>query len=336
MSDKERIPVSVIVGMRNSASTIIRCLEGLVAQDYPIAEILVFDNVSKDNSVALVEDYIKRCPVPLKLVKKTVDGGLSSSYNAGAELAVSPLLVLVHSDGGFPSTQELGKLVAPLLNDPDCVAAYPLLLMPHDVWDKFPYWQKFLFARAVDREVPSMCGKFDCVRKDAFSQIGGFDTRRFTATCGYGGEDSDFNYRISKVGKVVGTDARVIHLHDLSQSYGLKSLFATRKLMTRTYAKILRFQRMAAFPGAFLFFVKPVFAVLPLVPHFFLQGLLAQLVLSVVVSWKMYTSRQTLLGPRILLVPIVDIALIYFETAWFIEGLISAPADASASRSDDA
>ena len=336
MNRPVHLPVSIVMSMRNSSSTIIPCLEGLAAQEYPIAEIIVFDNVSKDDSVEKVEAFAKQCPIPVHLVKQAADGGIGGSYNTGAAMATAPLLILTHSDGGFPTTHEVEKLTAPLCKDPTVVAAYPKLLMPRDVWERFPFWQKHLFARAVDREVYSMCGKFDCVRRDVFLQVGGYNTRRFTANCGYGGEDSDAHNRIGRVGRVVESDARVIHFHDLSRNYGLRALFVTRKLLARTYAKILRFQRMEAFPGAFLFFVKPVLSLLPVVPHFFMGGLLVQLGFSLVASCKMYSSRQTLLNPRILLVPLVDIALIYFETAWFIEGLLTAPAGASLKKPDDA
>lgn len=44
------------------------------------------------------------------------------------------------------------------------------------------------------------------------------------------------------MGVVAKSDAQVIHLHDLSRSYDLKALFQTRKMLSRTYAKILMFQ----------------------------------------------------------------------------------------------
>ncbi|HPO37480.1 MAG TPA: glycosyltransferase family 2 protein [Kiritimatiellia bacterium] len=331
MNDDKRAPVSVIVGMRNSASTIIPCLEGLASQEYPVAELIVIDNVSEDQSVALVESFAQRCAVPVRLIRQTVNFGLATSYNTGVGLASSSLVVLVHSDGSFPSKNELERLTAPLRNDPDCVAAFPKLLMPRDVWGRFPYWQKFLFARAVDREVPSMCGKFDCVRKDCYVKAGGYNTKRFTANCGYGGEVADAHHRISQLGRVIQSEARVIHLHDLSSRYDLPALFKTRKLLARTYAKILQFRGVDLTPGVMSFFVRPVLSLLPLMPGFFWEGVGIQCAFSLANSWKMYTSRQTLLNPRILLLPLVDIALIYYETIWFVEGLLTRPADACTS-----
>jgi len=314
--------------MRNSSSTIVSCLEGIASQRYPIDEIIVFDNVSSDASVAKVEEFSKRSPVPVRLIKQAVNGGIGNSYNTGAALADSPLLILVHSDGAFPSPDEIEKLTSPLYEDPECVAACPRLLLPREVWERFPYWQKHLFARAMGRENHSMCGKFDCIRKEIFVKAGGYNTQRFTATCGYGGEDSDAHFRIAKLGRVAQTDARVIHLHDLSNSFSLVALFKTRKNLARTYAKVLQFQGFQPTPGKLSFFIRPVLAVLPLIPHFWGPGLALLLVFSIANSWRMYTSRSTLCNPRILLLPFVDVALVYYEAFWFVQGLLTSTADA--------
>jgi len=326
-----QIPVSVIVAMRNASTTILSCLESLAAQIYPIAEIIVVDNVSTDDSVELVESFARRCPVPLRLIRQTANGGLATSYNTGAAMAIAPLLVLMHSDGTFPTHQELAKLAAPLCDEPSIVASYPKLLMPREVWNRFPFWQKHLFARALCREIHSMCGKFDCIRKDVFLRVGGYDTQRFTATCGYGGEDADACHRIARMGQIARTDAQVIHLHDLSAGYGLRALLTTRKMLARTYAKVLLFQGFQPTTGKISFFIRPALAIFPMIPHLFWMGLGLLVVFSLANSWKMYTTRITLLNPCILLVPFVDAALVYYETFWFIEGLLTPPADARCS-----
>ena len=328
MSDPVMQPVSIIVIMRNSESTIIPCLEGLASQEYLIAEIIVVDNKSKDHSVALVEEYALRCPIPLHLIKQSVDGGPTTSYNTGARLAVSPVMIFAHSDGAFPSRYELRKLVAPLLGDEAVIAAYSELLMPEEVWLKYPFWEKLLFVRAVGRKVPTMCGKFDCIRKEAFWRAGGHNTVRFTATCGYGGEDSDLYHRLTQLGPVVKSEAQVIHLHDISGQYSIRSLFVTRKLLARTYGKILKFQGFSFTLGILLLFARPALAFLPLVPNLHVAGLLILVLYSALNSRPMYTHRCTLSDWRILTVPLLDICLVYYETFWFIEGLLTPAADA--------
>ena len=185
----------------------------------------------------------------------------------------------------------------------------------------------------MGREVHSMCGKFDCIRKAIFLQAGGYNTERFTATCGYGGEDAEAHQRIACAGRVLRSDARVIHLHDLSQNYGLRALFATRKLLVRTYSKVLFFQGFRPTLGKLLFFVRPALSVIPFIPHLFWLGLGLLFAFSLTNSRRMYTTRSTLLNPRVLLLPFVDAALVYYETFWFIEGLLTPPVDAKTKHS---
>ncbi|MBM4162922.1 MAG: glycosyltransferase [Lentisphaerae bacterium] len=331
MGTSQYLPVGVVVGMRNSATTIVACLKGLISQTYPIAEIVVVDNVSTDASAGLVEDFAKSSPVAVRLIRQSVNGGLTSSYNLGAEIVTASLLVFVHSDSMLPSPQEIERLVEPLLSDPQVVAAYSVLLMPEEVWERFPFWQKYLFARMALIEKPCMCGKFDCIRKEAYLKVGGHNVKRFTATCGYGGEDSDLNARLKKVGKIVGSSARVVHLHDLGPGYRLGALFKTRKMLARTYGKILVFEGLRPLTGKVPLLIKPALAVLPLVPHLFVEGCIIFFIFSLVYSRRMFTTRCTLMNWRILLVPVIDVALIYHETFWFIEGLLTPSADARAS-----
>ena len=50
MAALKEIPVTIIVSGRNSSTTLRSCLESLAGQDYPIGEILCFDNRSTDDS----------------------------------------------------------------------------------------------------------------------------------------------------------------------------------------------------------------------------------------------------------------------------------------------
>ena len=327
------IPVTVIVSGRNSATTIRQCLESLAGQDWPIDEILVFDNGSTDGSQDIIRDVARKSSVPVKLVDGGADGFLCTAYNRGAAMAKSDILVLCHSDGAVPDSGELRKLVAPLAADQSAAASYPRLLMPREVWNRFPFWQKFLFVRAVDSTAHSRCAIFDAVRKSVYMQAGGFDEKRFTANCGYGGEDNDAQLRFSRYGKQLMTEAKVIHLHNLSPNYGFRNYMAFRALLGRTYGAQLRWQHGVAAKSDLLFFVRPILALLPVLAALafcissslglcaVLGALMMQVAFAVLNSRKMFVSRQTLCDWRILLVIPVSMFMIYYETFWFFYGL---------------
>lgn len=330
-------PVTIIVTGRNSATTIRRCLESFVSQDYPIDRILVFDNGSSDGSQEIIKSVAETSRVPIELVDGGPKGCICTSYNRGAKMSTAEVIVLAHSDTVVPSSGELRTLVEPLFADPDAVAAYPRVLMPRSIWDRFPFWEKFQFVRAVDAADHANAALFDAVRRDAYLRAGGFDEKRFTTTCGFGGEDSDAALRLSRLGKVIKTEACTIHAHGFPARYPFSSYAATRAMLGRTYGKIVQWQGGLCIASDGLLIVRPILALLPLLAClFFFAGvvpglcavgvtLVLQLAFAILQSRKMFTSRLTLTDPRIVLVIPAQLLMIYWETYWFFHGLLTKP-----------
>ncbi len=340
MAEIKETPVTIIVSGRNSSSTLRSCLESLARQDYPIDEILCFDNRSTDDSREIANEVAASSTVPIRIIDGGDGGTLSSAYNKGAQMAKSDIIVLCHSDCMTSSSGELRKLVCPLLSDATAAVAYPMQVMPHKVWSRFPFWQKFLFVTAVDRLESTRCATFDAMWRKLYLKAGGFNEKRFTSTCGYGGEDNDAQVRFSKYGKQLFTEANVVHLHSFSPGFGFRSYLGTRAMLARTYGKQLRWQRGIVEFSNLYFFVRPALTFLPFVaciPFAFglcRWGLAAvgaaiglQLLFSILVSRKMYRYRETLLDWRILLVLPATWFMIYYETFWFFQGMFTPYAD---------
>src|ERR1044072_4949779 len=55
--------VSVTIVTYNSGRFIKRCLESVLAQKYPLKEIIVVDNASTDGTVDILEQFEDRCSV---------------------------------------------------------------------------------------------------------------------------------------------------------------------------------------------------------------------------------------------------------------------------------
>jgi glycosyltransferase involved in cell wall biosynthesis len=269
----------------------------------------------------MAKAFIPTSSIPLRIIEQKENGGLSLSYNTGAELSKTDIIVFIHSDSVLPTSSELRKLVHPLIEYPNAIASSPMISIPESVWNKFPFWQKFMFAPVAARPPYScMCGKFDCFRRSIYLNVGGFGGKHFTPTCGYDGEDSDLINRLRNLGTIVKTTAHVIHLHVLTPDFHLSSVLRTRKFMARTYGKIIQFQGLSPIHEKIGLFAKPFLSIVPFPPLW--------LIFSLVYSKQMYFHKSTLFNPRILLVPILDIFLIYYETFWFIEGWIAPPVDA--------
>lgn len=59
MNDRERLEVSVVIGVRNGAATLQRCLDSIAAQDLASRETIVVDGASTDGTRELVERNVR-------------------------------------------------------------------------------------------------------------------------------------------------------------------------------------------------------------------------------------------------------------------------------------
>lgn len=315
-----QIPVTVVIPMRNSATTLPDCLRSISTQRYPIDEILVVDNVSSDNSREIVASFAKSCPIPVKILRQTVDRGVAASYNRGTKEAKSPFVVFMTSDVSLPTSFELERLVAPLLRDPAIGATFSTSVLPQFIWDKYNFWEKYFAARMVENYSSLMVLKFDCVRREAFLSVGGFDEVNFGGDKAIGGEDADLTNRLKHHWRIERTDARSYHLHYVAQDYTLAHMMQSKKMYARSTGRWLRKSPLQDIRATLIFCIKPAIAVIGLTPGL---GWLLLLLFAIAYTPKMFTAPVTRNDPRIVLVPILNIFFVYYETWWIIQGFFS-------------
>lgn len=317
--------VSIVVPMYNAAATINECLESLVGQNYSIREIIVVDNRSTDSSVMVVKAFAsgRRSP-PVRILLQIENKGLIPSYIRGAELAKSPFVVMMHSDSKLPSNVELNKLIKPFKQDAETlVASCPKVCHPERVWRTYNFWQKLMFAPVVGTQPHSLSGKFDCYKKKVFLAISEIWQERYGNTEEAGGEDWDLHSLFREQGTVVYTDAQVDHLHYFSGPFTLKDLIAKRQHIAKSYGKLLRlYAWRLGIKGLMAFLFRPIMAIGSLLPGIQLAAMPLILGYAFFYSRRMFQERTTFLDPRIILVPFVNIFLIYYETWWMTKSYL--------------
>lgn len=313
-----RSSISVIIPMRNAATTVEETLKTITAQNYPISEIIVVDNVSRDDSREIVKSFTKKSPIKIRLLLQEKDKGVSSSYNWGVSEAKTELVVFLTSDCSLLTDRELENLVVPLKNS-EVVASYSTCILPRQVWDTYNFWEKFFSARMVDDSSSGMVLKFDCIRKSSFQMVGGFDEINFGGDSAIGGEDADLTTRLRKVGKIVRSNAHSLHLHYKGKDYSLLHMARSRKMYARSQGRFLRKYGLSVFDAWFAFLPRPVIAVLGI----FVVGLPLVVLYAFLYTPKMFISRQTVVDPRIVFIPFLNIFFLYYELYWVIQAFIS-------------
>lgn len=320
---KTKFPVSIIVPMLNSSTTILKTLNSIIIQDYPIKEVIIVDNVSSDNSIELVEKYKKKQKkIPVLLFKNKKNIGVGGSYNRGVAISRSEHVIFMHSDSMLPGKYEIQRLVEPFYKDSNVVATYSTILHPKRVWNTYNFWMKCLMARVVGSNTGGLNDKFDCISKKIFKAVGGFDDKNYGQHQMIGAEDADLHFKLLEVGKVVGTKAKVIHLHYLKSDYALSDYLKNRKLLARSYGRLVRIQGRKLGPKGLLFAIIPGLAIIGFIPFFFPYNVILLFLFSFWYMKRMYLSRESRNNFRIFFLPFISILLIYLETYWMMSSLL--------------
>lgn len=311
--------ISVIIPVFNAASTLSICLDSLRKQSIKVFEIIIVDNNSSDNSIEFIKQYQRKYKTfPMILLQQKKTKSVASSYNMALAIAKGEYILGMHSDSSLPTKNELKKLFQPLLENKDTVASYSYVLHPLKIWLSYNFWEKCQSCRVVEKEIPALNGKFDCYRKDALLKLHGFDDVNFDK---YGdGNDADIYYRLKTVGSVIETRAKVIHLHYLKQDYSLSNWIEKRKNMSITTGRLLKmyYRNIQTDFRLLGFLSRPLLAILPFLPSMQMIGVLLVITFGFLYTSRMFTSPSTIRDPRIILLPFINIFLIYFETYWIL------------------
>ena len=133
-------PVTVIVCFHNEATHLEATLRGILAQDYPLFELLAVDDHSTDASVAIVRYLQNRFPQLKLLQPGPTRPGKKDALSAGIQAASYPLLVLTDADCTPASDHWLRYMVAPLTRGSELVlGCSPYRYHPGPL----AFWQRF-------------------------------------------------------------------------------------------------------------------------------------------------------------------------------------------------
>lgn len=309
--------VTIVIPVYKVGRVLGAVLTSIYDQTYPVAEIILVDNHSPDDSVAIAKQFAaSHTKIPIRIILRKRTYGLSDSCNLGATLAKTTHIVTIHSDGLLPTKFELDKLMKPFITDPTVVAVGPILVHRMEEWRGYNFWQKCLFASSVGKEIPSGNGKFDGFNREVFLQSGGFDTRCFDNTMG--AEDIDIYLRLLAIGKVVNSQARVVHAHPADPNYTMKDWIARRKFLALSYGRYLQLYFPHEWKRQVVFFIKPLFATSVLLGFMHPIFVVPLVVFPFFYMPVMYRDASTRRDPLILILPFIVVFLIFYESYWML------------------
>jgi len=311
---------SIIIPLFNGEKTIIKSLESLIRQKDFFNELIIVNDASLDNSIKLVDEFLKDKNINYKIITHPKNKGLAASYNTGIKNSTADLVVLMHQDVVL-FEKALQNLIQPFKNietQQCCVSTYHYSLQPWDIWQKYNFWQKYFFCRWVNKKIYGMNGKFDCFKKQALLDIGLFDEKTFHSA----GEDADILIRLAKKGKIIKTEAGILHLHDVSHNFGIKEIIKKQTQMSESQGVL--YKKHGCFNGPTVFiksFFRELLVISLFIPYLNLISLILIIFYSFFISRVMYLKEYK--NPLIIILPFLNIYLLFVSLIYSINGYIN-------------
>ena len=229
-----------------------KCLSSIEKVSYSNYEVLIVDNNSQDGSVQFFKEHFPQYDI-LALDKNLKYAG---GHNAAVDYLKpkeEDFLVFINNDT-IVSSDFLDHLVAPFLNDANCIITVPKILFAMDI-NKIWYaggvvnmWKgsidhigirdfdgpKYSFMMETDYAT----GCCFCIKYDDFRRLKYFDTT-FDMYC----EDVDLSIRAKRMNRKIVYSPKSIILHSVSQSLGENSL---KKIQNKLLGQVKLFWKHAS------------------------------------------------------------------------------------------
>jgi glycosyltransferase involved in cell wall biosynthesis len=261
--------VSIVIPCRNEEGYIARCLDSILAAEYPQErlEILVVDGQSTDRTRVILSTYVAAYPAIALL--DNPQGTTPAGLNIGVRAASGDIIIRMDAHVSYPpgyipslvtglqesGADNVGGVLETVAADDSATAAAIAFGMSHRFGVGNSY---FRIGTRERREVDTVA--FGCFRREVFQRIGLFDEELIR------NQDDEFNFRLIAAG------GRVVLLPNVSCRY-----FARPALdqLSRMYYQYGYFKPLVARK------VGRVMTVRQLVPAFLLIGLVGSAALGV-------------------------------------------------------
>jgi len=150
-------------------------MDSVISQDYPNVEYVIVDGKSNDNSLDIIEGYIKM-NFPIKLISEK-DEGVYDAFNKGIMLTTGDIIGFVHADDFLNSNTILSEIVSIFENnDVDGVYGDLQYVKVSDTNNVVRNWKSRPFYPEMIKNAWMPPHPTLFLRKEVYEKHGHFDT----------------------------------------------------------------------------------------------------------------------------------------------------------------
>jgi glycosyltransferase involved in cell wall biosynthesis len=215
--------ISVIIPNHNGSRTIGKCLEALFSSDYDNFEVLVVDDASGDNSVAIIQRF------PCRLVTLDSHAGASKARNTGARVGSGDLLFFIDADCVVErDTLSLVNRAAQGRQQVVCGGTYTKTAYDDTFFSTFQ--SVFIHYSETKKSEPDYIASHAMViDRRTFEQSGGFPENFMPII-----EDVEFSHRLKRTGIKLAMDPSILvrHIFNFTLLTSLRNAFRKSRYWT--------------------------------------------------------------------------------------------------------
>ena len=195
------LEISVVIPVYNEQENLGKCLEAIYQSKYPPCEVIVVDDGSTDDSLAVASRF------PCRVIKLDAKHGAARAKNCGAEMARGNIIFFTDAD--IMLNGDTLSLVAEDFADPQ-ISGVVGLLSKDTRYSNFCSEYKNLWMHYTYARLPVYNGAFytsaAAIRRTVFKENGGFDENYRGASVT---EDAEFGQRLLTAGHKIYLDKRL-------------------------------------------------------------------------------------------------------------------------------
>ncbi|NIC41033.1 glycosyltransferase [Aquabacterium sp. A08] len=189
--------VSVVLPVYNGGLYLPLALDSILAQRYTDFELLVIDDGSTDQSLAVLQAYAAQDP-RVRVVSRA-NQGLVATLNEAIGLAQGRYIARMDADD-IALPDRLGLQVAYLDSNPQCVCVGSAVELMDELGRKLVVWPQYPDNETIQREAlkghTTICHPAATMRKDALVASGGYRASMYPT------EDLDLWLRLGELGQL--------------------------------------------------------------------------------------------------------------------------------------
>lgn len=169
--------ISLITVTFNSDITLKTTLDSILEQSHTDYEYIVVDGASKDNTVALINEYEPRFKNKIKWISEP-DNGLYDAMNKGIQMATGDVIGILNSDDFFTSNNVLQEIAHTFKKEKDLDAIYGDIhfVHPDNLQKCVRYYSSKIFKRSLMRLGFMPAHPSFYIRRECFEKYGYYKT----------------------------------------------------------------------------------------------------------------------------------------------------------------